>query len=231
MRDPRMQANVAPRKPCALCRSIPLAEHLLKRLHLWLASPAAQMHSPTLLALVNTALAKTFLQLLAEVRALDATIVAASTASLVISTRKHAPAAAAAYVNFLVNTISARELFKWVALEPARAWHTLLWRDCFNYAGVALGPQMLALMAPPVGDTSGAAAAAAAAAAGSEAAYEAEWALRNFLPPAVHKYFDDIVQRFVMRPWQAVQDGLSQSGSVRCLMFRMGARACIVCHN
>ena len=141
---------------------------------------------------------KTFLQLLAEVKALDAVVIAASPTSLVLATRKHSLPAAAAYVSFLVDTLASRELFKWALLQPGRAWLTLLWRDRFNHAGVA---------APGGGDAL--AVAAAAALEGAEAGppeYMAQWSLRDFLPPAMHKYFDDVVQRFVTRPWQAVSE-------------------------
>lgn len=50
-----------------------------------------------------------------------------------------------------------------------------------------------------------AAADAATGAAAGGCAYEAHWNLREFLPEAVHKYFDDVVERFVARPWRAVQ--------------------------
>ena len=223
---------------------------MLRRLHSWLLNPASALHSPLLLSVIDTAVAKTFLQLLAELRALDTAVVAASPASIIIATRKHTVAAAAAYVRFLTDTLAARPLFAWLSLPPTRVWATLLWRDDFNYAGVrvplaALDPAAAAaasaaspsgaaaLAAPPQpprddgadleddmeGEEGEEAAAEAEAAAPADAAaapppppapdipgcsYEAHWNLREFLPGAVHKYFDDVVERFVTRPWRTV---------------------------
>lgn len=255
----------------ACCRSIGIADDLLRRLHAWLLDPTSALHSPLLLATIETAVAKTFLQLLAELRALDATVVAASPESVIIATRKHTLPAAAAYVSFLTGTLAERPLFSWLSLQPSRVWATLLWRDAFNYAGVrvplaALGPEgaSTAAAAPPAAAVGGSAAATAAADAERQAdedmaaleddmegedvgdanaesgpaqaeaaaaeppaaagaggaaeqptdpavpegcAYEAHWNLCEFLPPAVHKYFDDVLERFVVRPWRAVQAG------------------------
>lgn len=197
-----------------------MADHLIRCLHLWLASPAAALHSTQLLALVNTAMTKMFLQLLAEMKALDAVIVAASLTSVVIATRKHSLATAAAYIWFLTETLISRELFKWVLLEPAQVWCVLLWRDRFNFAGVAAagGKAALATVAGPrrcAAAMQGAGDAGMAKEAEDATTYQAEWNLRNFLPPAVHKYFDDIVQRVVTRPWQASRQA-TLPAAVRC---------------
>lgn len=244
-------------------RSIGIADDLLRRLHAWLLDPTSQLHSPLLLTTIETAVAKTFLQLLAELRALDATVVAASPASVIIATRKHTLPAAAAYVSFLTDTLAARPLFAWLSLQPSRVWTTLLWRDSFNYAGVrvplaALAPEVATAVAAATpapkadaerqadddmaaleDDVEGegvadagadagpaqaeAAAAAAAARRPADAgvpegcAYEAHWNLREFLPPAVHKYFDDVMERFVVRPWRAVHaDGAAPPVRPRC---------------
>jgi hypothetical protein len=123
--------------PCMrVCRSNKVADDLIRRVHAWLLSPSSPLYSPVLLGVVHTSLTKVFLQLLAELRALDATIVAASPSSIVISTRKHNAAAARAYVMFLVDTVSQRPLFQWVALTPCRAFAGLLWRDSFNYSAI-----------------------------------------------------------------------------------------------
>ena len=174
---------------------MPLAEHLLKRLHLWLASPAAALHSRRILALVNTAMTKTFLQLLAEIKALDGTVIAASMTSIVLATRKHSVHAAAAYINFLTETLGSRDLFKWILLQPSQVWLVLLWRDRFNYAGLAAPAGAAALTKERI----------AAADSGEAAEFRSHWNLRDFLPPAVHKYFDDIVHRFVAKPFAALK--------------------------
>ena len=195
----------------AWCRSLPVADSLVRRLHAWLASPAAALHSPQLLAVVNTAMTKTFLQLLAEIKALDAVIVSASHTSLVLATRKHSTHAAAAYVSFLVDTLASRELFRWIALKPHCTWLTLLWRDRFNFAGIAAPGGVAALQ----GDA-GSIEAEDEQESGPK--YDAQWSLRDFLSPAMHKYFDDVVQRFVTRPWQAVTEA-AQADTVRIVLL------------
>eukprot|EP00892_Ulva_mutabilis_P006158 jgi/Ulvmu1/3914/UM018_0137.1 len=271
-----LRSMLAPWADDASIRNIGAADELLRRLHSWLLDPTSALHSPLLLSTVDTAVAKTFLQLLAELRALDATVVAASPASIIIATRKHTPAAAAAYVRFLTDTIARRPLFAWLALPPARVWLTLLWRDAFNYAGLRVPLTDLDAGGPAAGTATAAAAAAAAAPAhlaaaaeppqpprddgadleddmegeeqeerdgegpdgagdsaaprGSAAAppqlpdapgfaYEAHWNLREFLPAAVHKYFDDVVERFVTRPWRSVHTDAdaAQGGGTQAL--------------
>jgi DNA polymerase epsilon subunit 1 len=199
-----------------------LADHLIRCLHIWLASPAAALHSTQLLALVNTAMTKMFLHLLAEMKALDAVIIAASLTSVVIATRKHSLATAAAYISFLTKTLISRELFNWVLLEPVQAWCVLLWRDRFNFAGVAAAGGGAAL-AKASGSQHCATATQGRGVSEIEEAknattYQAEWSLRNFLPPAVHKYFDDIVQRVVTRPWLASHEATAPA-AVRCCLF------------
>jgi hypothetical protein len=194
------------------CRSVPIADALLRQLHSWLASPKTALFSRQLLATVKTAMTKTFLQLLAEIKALDAIIISASFSSLILATRKHNIQAANAYVSFLVKTLATRDLFKWLLLVPNRAWLTLLWRDRFNYAGLAVHSQLSVAQGTTLataysasgGSETGKEEDTKAQSEGLEAAYEAQWNLRDFLPPALAKYFDDIVQRFVTRPWHAI---------------------------
>jgi DNA polymerase epsilon subunit 1 len=163
---------------------------------------------------------KTFLQLLAEIKALDAIVISASPTSLILATRKHTVAAADAYVAFLVKTLSARELHKWLLLQPSRAWLTLLWRDRFNYAGIAGHLQLAAVRAAEGVD---------GGPEDAEGVYEARWNLRDFLPPAMAKYFDDIIQRFVMRPWRAVNADAMHA--VRFLRWRCSQISKASCWN
>ena len=147
--------------------------------------------------------AKVFLQLLAELRALDATIVSASPASIVVSTRKHNAAAARAYVTFLVDTVSQRSLFQWVHLRPSRAFAALLWRDAFNYSGIQVpvstfaDPENLDISgsvprgspAPPGAPDAGEEAERDPGGDEQEqgAVYVSEWNIREWLPQAVHR--------------------------------------------
>lgn len=204
-----------------------MADDLIRRVHAWLLSPSSPLYSPLLLAVVHTSLTKVFLQLLAELRALDATIVSACPASIVVSTRKHNAAAARAYVAFLVDTVSQRSLFQWVYLRPCRAFAVLLWRDAFNYSGIQVPVSTFADPENP--DFSGSAPRATPAPGGPPdagqdaerdpggdeeeqgAVYVSEWNIREWLPQAVHRYFDDIVERFVTKPYGVLQEEIAGS--------------------
>lgn len=41
------------------------------------------------------------------------------------------------YVDYLLEALKRRELFQWLTLAPAGFLHTLLFRDRFNFMGVA----------------------------------------------------------------------------------------------
>jgi Domain of unknown function (DUF1744) len=39
-------------------------------------------------------------------------------------------------VDYLLEALKRRELFGWLRLDPSRAWHGLLFRDRYNWAGI-----------------------------------------------------------------------------------------------
>jgi hypothetical protein len=39
------------------------------------------------------------------------------------------------YVDYLLDTLSRRELFQWLSLTPSKFWHTLLLRDRWGLLG------------------------------------------------------------------------------------------------
>ena len=40
------------------------------------------------------------------------------------------------YVDFLLEALKRQDLFAWIQLVPETWWHSLLWRDAFNFLGV-----------------------------------------------------------------------------------------------
>lgn len=40
------------------------------------------------------------------------------------------------YVGFLLEALKRQELFSWIVLVPDSWWHSLLWRDAYNFLGV-----------------------------------------------------------------------------------------------
>jgi Domain of unknown function (DUF1744) len=209
---PSLFAATTPRAPRAGTSSSPTrcAVAFTPGLH---AAPASALHAPALLAAAAAAASKAFLQLLASLKALDAILVAASPpGTIVLATRKADPAAAGAYIRFLADTLATRPLFRWISLEPTRVWRTLLWRDAFNFSGLRAPLSALRLdgLVATVGTR-------APEATDHAIEYEASWNVRDFLPPATHKYFDDVVRRYVERLWQAAMlgddDGTAAGGA------------------
>jgi hypothetical protein len=41
------------------------------------------------------------------------------------------------YVTYLTQALQRRELFAWLQLQPQVWWHTLLFRDAYNWGGMA----------------------------------------------------------------------------------------------
>lgn len=48
------------------------------------------------------------------------------------------------YVDYLLDAVGKRDLFSLLRLEPERFWHSLLFRDRYNYLGILADiPQQL----------------------------------------------------------------------------------------
>ncbi len=71
-----------------------LADQLLTNLWRWLCSPASALASPALHQAVAGLMRKCLAQLVADMRRLGATVVAADTASVILATGKHTLSAA-----------------------------------------------------------------------------------------------------------------------------------------
>jgi DNA polymerase epsilon subunit 1 len=178
----------------------------------WLCSPASRLHDPALKAAVQGLMRKLLLQLVAELRRLGATVVAADTSSIILATGKHGLASALGYVDYVLDTLRRRELFQWLALAPSRCWHTLLFADRYNFMGVAapLPRGVAAAMSQRPGELAsggGALEAAAGELAISAAslrrpAFDCVLTMRDYLPPALHDAFTSAVAEFVWLPWK-----------------------------
>lgn len=69
---------------------------------------------------------------------MGAKLVFADFHKVVICTKKTEPAAAKAYCDHIVKTVSSRPLFAWLTLEPTKHWQSLLFMDNTNYGGYSL---------------------------------------------------------------------------------------------
>lgn len=110
----------------------------------WLCSPSSRLHDPALKATVQGLMRKLLPQLVAELKRLGTTVVYADTSTLVLATGRHSMSAALGYADCVLETVRKRELFQWLGLAPAKAWHTLLFADSYNFLGL-LAPLPTAL--------------------------------------------------------------------------------------
>jgi DNA polymerase epsilon subunit 1 len=114
----------------------PFADALLSHLYRWLRSSVSCLYDPALHRLVHRLMKKVFVQLLAELKRLGARVVYASFSKLIIVTGKHSVSHALTYVQYARNTIMTRDLFQYLALEPARYFEQLVFMDAANYSAV-----------------------------------------------------------------------------------------------
>lgn len=145
----------------------------------WISSPVAKLFDPALYRFVHGLMRKTFSQLLAEFRRLGCEIVHADFGRVVLLTSKGSSSNAYAYANYVVSSVTSRELFRYIQLDIVRFYDQLVWMDSANNGGIiCLHPE---LVADP------------------ETAMEVEesWNIATFLPVGVQEDFSRIVASFV----------------------------------
>ena len=95
----------------------------------WLRSPSALLYDPALYKTLHSLMRKLFLQLIGEFKRLGATVVCANFNRIVLCTKKRSLVDALAYVEYISNSIRAKELFHSIDLEYKQCWEYLLWLD------------------------------------------------------------------------------------------------------
>ena len=147
----------------------------------WISSPTAKLYDPALYRFVHGLMRKTFSQLLAEFRRLGCEVVHADFGRVFLLTSKPSSASGYAYANYVVSSVTSRELFRYVQLDIVRFWDQLVWMDTANYAGVVCDrPDEIEV----VDDL-------------AEVEIEMHWNIASLLPPAVQDDFSTVVARFV----------------------------------
>lgn len=203
------------------------ADALLRNLWRWLCSPNAVLTSPALRQSVAGLMRKVLAHLVAEMRKLGATIVAADMTSIILATGKRNLTAAVGYVDYLLDALRRRELFMWLELQPATFWHTLLFRDWYNFLGIqaALPAELRDQLTQAPGTLSqGLNADVAEQGIGvldeemlQRPVIDHLWNIKDYLPPAMHEAFLAITTEFVVLPWRhamrSAMEGASQGGS------------------
>ncbi|KAK9798895.1 hypothetical protein WJX73_003389 [Symbiochloris irregularis] len=207
------------------------ADALLQNVWRWLCAkpPQASLSDPGLKAAVQQLQRKTLAQLVAEMRRLGATVVAADTTSVILATGKRNLTAAIGYTDYLLEALRRRDVFQWIRLAPQVFWHTLLLRDRFNFLGLKAPVAEMLIMRMTQAPGSLTQAPGAEEEDMMNAAAESErkaldhpepdmlWNIKEYLPAATQDAFLAVVTEFVWLPWQhAMQnlvEGASQGGS------------------
>ncbi|GAA97490.1 uncharacterized protein L969DRAFT_83792 [Mixia osmundae IAM 14324] len=102
----------------------------------WVCSPSSNMFDPATLKFLHGVMCKVLSQLLAELRRLGSEVVYADFTRIMLVTTKPDSFNALAYINYIVSSISGRDLFKSIHLEATTYYDLLIWYDAANFAGV-----------------------------------------------------------------------------------------------
>jgi len=114
------------------------ADNQLIHFYRYLRSPEAMLYDPALCKFVHGLMKKFFMQLISEFKRLGSTIVFASFSRLILNTKKRRLKDALAYVQYILNSITSKPLFKAVRLEPKYCWEYLMWMDASNHGGIKI---------------------------------------------------------------------------------------------
>ncbi|XP_042374345.1 DNA polymerase epsilon catalytic subunit A-like [Zingiber officinale] len=171
------------------------ADAILQRLYQWLCSPMSKLHDPALHRVLDMVMRKVFVLLLYELRKLGANIIFASFSKIIIDTGKFELLAATAYCDSLLKTLQTRDLFEWIELEPLYFWHSLLFKDQFNYGGIRAKFQT----EPPITNTEG----------DSQVEIVACWNMAEHLTKDIQALFHLRVSEFLHDPWVYLQKQIS----------------------
>ncbi|CAM9478652.1 unnamed protein product [Pylaiella littoralis] len=112
------------------------ADSLLVHFYRWVCARQSLLHNAALHRLVHRLMHKVFSRLIAELRRLGACVVFASFQKVIIATNKSDVKAARDYAKFVVSTVTSRDLFNTLQLEPKKFWEQLLFLDDQNYGGI-----------------------------------------------------------------------------------------------
>lgn len=147
----------------------------------WISSPAGKLYDPALYRFIHGLMRKTFSQLLAEFRRLGSEIVHADFGRIFLLTNKPSSSSAYAYANYVVSSVTSRELFRYIELDIVRFWDQLVWMDTSNFAGIVCEePDQVEL---PIS---------------KETSVDVDMNIMSFLPLAMQQAFEDVVGRFVI---------------------------------
>jgi len=151
----------------------------------WISSSASQMYDPSIHRFIHGLMRKTFIQLLSEFKRLGSHVVYADFGRILLATSKP-PGTAHAYATYITTAVTSHELFQHVYLNTDRFYDFLLFMDQANMGGVVC-EDPLALEAP------------------EELSIEMRWNIQNFLPRAIQRDFNAVVQFFIVQLFRTRQ--------------------------
>ncbi|CAA7036272.1 unnamed protein product [Microthlaspi erraticum] len=157
------------------------ADSILQRLSWWLCSPCSKLHDPALHLMLHKVMQKVFALLLTDLRRLGAIIIYADFSKVVIDTGKFDLSTAKAYCESLLTAVGNSDIFELILLEPAHYWHSLLFMDQYNYAGIRATNDEISP---------------------EEVTIEPKWSIARLLPEYIQKDFIIIVAKFIFDPWK-----------------------------
>ncbi|KAL4229089.1 hypothetical protein ACF0H5_012128 [Mactra antiquata] len=112
------------------------ADNQIIHFYRWLRSPNAMLYDPALRRTLHNMMKKVFMQLMGEFKRLGSNIVYANFNRVVLCTKKRRLMDALAYVEYITNSIKAKELFHLIEMSYEQCWEYLMWLDPANYGGI-----------------------------------------------------------------------------------------------
>ncbi|KAJ3083395.1 hypothetical protein HDU99_010155 [Rhizoclosmatium hyalinum] len=164
-----------------------LAEMMLEHLYRWLTSSASRMHDPALFNMIHRLMRKVFLQLVGEFKQLGSQVVFCSFEKLVLSTPKTTLKHAIHYAKYVIETICKKPIFLHIEVAATQFWDHLIWMDRHNYGGIACNNPQDILEGKEVSDVVD----------GESMTIEMRWNIMDYLPPVLHKDFEEITGHYI----------------------------------
>merc|ERR1712194_79444 len=162
------------------------ADMLLMHFYRWMHSPSSMLHDPALHRVVHELGQQLFRNLIKELEVLGASVVFASTKSIIIDTEKTTVDQATGYVSYILETIKGNELYDFVDIVVDKSWESLLWMDKHNFGGVQLED--------------------AAAGCTPQVHIASHWNIAEYLPKATQEDFLILVSEFIYVPLKSEQE-------------------------
>lgn len=96
------------------------------------------LHDPAIHRFVYGLMVKLFKRIVHELKKLGANLVYANFQRIVIDTGKHGQASAKEYIDFILDALSSKELFRYLQIQTKQFYEQLVWLDPDNWSGLIL---------------------------------------------------------------------------------------------